>query len=126
MAMRKHYIKEDEIRVYKRAGVQIHYDKPYVFLPEVKGQVPKSNSEKRPRGLHIQLTSKVAGWRNTSSVTAIRHERMLKIMEEDPTKVMIRGDLVRRMVLKKEGSHAHIQAFVGDMLTRGLLRYVGE
>ena len=48
------------------------------------------------------------------------------IMEEDPTKVMIRGDLVRRMVLKKEGSHAHIQAFVGDMLTRGLLRYVGE
>lgn len=48
--MRKHYIKNEEIPVYKRGGVTIFYDKPYVMLPgnESNGK-PNGVNERKPR-----------------------------------------------------------------------------
>ncbi len=121
--MRKHFIKDAEISVYKRAGIVIHYDKPYVMLPGAE----KSNGIRTvQRGKHLQLTGVAIRWRNASSMTAERFRTLLEIMEEDPTKVILRTDLVDRLVKKKEGNIATMQAFIGDMIKRDLIRYVGE
>ncbi len=47
-------------------------------------------------------------------------------MEKDPTKTMLRRDLVDLMMKVTGDTKAIMQAFVGDMIKRELLRYVGS
>ena len=122
MRMRK--VTEKQAKFLKTFGHKI--EKRVEYYASANPSFTNGHTPSKRVTKHIQLTTTDVKFRDPKGKTAKRWGNLLIIMENDPTKVIQRHDLVRRLtnVCHMDGSLAN--AFVGDMIKRGTIRYVGD
>lgn len=124
-AMTLHRVTEAEAKILKKFHrVEVRY---YVETDSWKGSQAKINGRALTRkGQYIQLTTLKAAFKRKNTITEERWNKLLTLFENDPVKTMLRLDAANAIQKICKITHAHSQAFIGDVLRRGYIRYVGD
>jgi len=119
-----------EIRYYVDTKTSIAKNrgaKVTVRRKPIKNKTNSSKTSHSNRGLHVQLGVAGTGNMSTSSVQYNVYCAASRVLAEDPTKVMLRTDLTKKLesVLPSYSKISQIVPSISSLIKSGRLRYTG-